>query len=171
MKTRILHTKIYDDSWFRSLDLPKKFLFVYLFTNHRIGHTGIYEIGTDTITFEAGIDQVEVISAIKTFSETNKVLSHNGWVYVVKSSLYGGYTGEKNELAYTRELASIPLEVKEYFNGIVPIPYLYGMHTLSEENNTPINHKPEIINDKSETINHKSQIDVMRKKLKGKLKI
>ncbi len=161
MKTRIIWTKIYDDEWFNTLSIEYKFLFIYYFTNSRIEHTGIYQCTQRIISFETGIDTLILKDINRSFEEDKKVYFYNDWVYVIKSPVYGGYKGPKNELAFNRELTKIPSNVIEFFNKKVPIQYIYPIYTT-------INHKSEIINDKSETINHKQGIDEMKKKLKGK---
>ena len=146
MKTRIIHTKIHDDEWFTTLTPVQRYFFIYLFTNHRIGHTGIYEISDRTILFETAISSSQLSEFKKLLEDKEKALFHNGWVFVVKSSTYGGYVGEKNQRAWEKELVAIPVEIMVYFNDTVSIPYRYPIDTT-------INNKSKIINNKSETIN------------------
>lgn len=164
MKTRIIWTKIYDDEWFNSLEIDHKFLFVYYFTNSRIEHTGIYQCPLRIIAFETGIAKDRLTELNQKLQESKKVFFYEEWVYVIKSPIYGGYKGPKNELAFNRELNKIPSTVLEYFNGIVPIQYRYSIDTT-------INHKSEIIDNKSEIINAPHKFKEMREKLKGKLSI
>jgi len=76
-----------------------------------------------------------------------KVLFYANYIWVVNASKYGGYLGEKNEIAKDKELALIPLEVINGLNKIktdrVSVEYRYP-------SDTSINHKSEIINHKSE---------------------
>lgn len=145
MQTRIIHTKIYDDEWFASLSVDQKLLYIYLFTNQRIGLTGIYYLPDRIIKFETGLSDDQLNKAKKIFETSKKAFFYNGWIYVVKASEYGGYKGNKNEIAYNKELEKIPDEVKKYFNDRVSIGYQYPI-------DTSINHKSEIINQKSENI-------------------
>ena len=150
MKTRIIHTKIYDDTWFLDLSLETRFLFVYFFTNSRIGHTGIYEIPDQVINFETGVSNEQLQKAKDTFEKSQKIYFRNQWIFVVKSPFYGGYLGTKNEVAYKNELISIPQEVRDYFYERAKIEYRYSIDRVSGVADTPINHKSEIINHKSE---------------------
>jgi len=152
MKTRIIWTKIYDDDWFNTLSIEYKFLFIYYFTNSRIEHTGIYQCPLRIISFETGITPKELINTNQKFEADKKILFLKDWIYVIKSSIYGGYQGPKNELAFKREMDKLPKDIKESFNNTVPIQYIYPIYTT-------INHKSEIINNKSEIRNQKWVFD------------
>lgn len=158
MKTRIVWTKMhFDDDWFYELEDWQKYYFMYFFTNEHIGQTGIYELSDRAIKKETGItdEKLEIIKQI--FGDKKKVLFYQDWVYVPKSAKYGGYTGPKNEGAYKKELASVPLDAKKYFNDRVWIGYRYSMDTPINNKSEIINNKLEIINDKPEIINNKPQ--------------
>lgn len=115
MKTRIIWTKIYEDTWFRSLEPSERFVFIYLFTNQRIGHTGIYELPKDVALFELKIDN-NFYNSLKTkLEEARKAFFFEDWVYIPKASFYGGYSGIKNKAAFDKERASIPNKVINAF--------------------------------------------------------
>jgi len=147
MKTRIIYTKIWEDRFFKKLSNPARFLFLYLITNPRINLCGIYEIQDDVILFETSLDKKQ-LSKIKKQLEP-KVFFCEDWVYVVNAQRLGGYKGEKNNIACSRELKEIPENVKKTFDKLntdrVSIPYTYTR-------DTSINHKPEIIDKKSKII-------------------
>jgi len=150
MKTRIVHTKIYDDDWFNTLSIVYKMLFIYFFTNSRIGLTGIYQLSDRIIKFETGATPEQLQEAKTLFEKDRKIFFYKDWIYVVKSSIYGGYSGPKNAVAYDNEKEKLPKEIKKYFNNKVSIGYQYS-------SDTSINHKSEIINHKLKTINKKSK--------------
>lgn len=111
MKTRIIWTKIYEDTWFCSLDLNERFLFIYFFSNQRIGHTGIYELPERVVLFETQITK-KYYSQVKTkFQSAKKIYFYKDWLYVPNASIYGGYKGEKNKTAYNKEKKNIPINV------------------------------------------------------------
>lgn len=141
MKTRIIHTKIWDDQYFADLKPVEKLLFLYFFTNQRIGLSGMYELSDRTILFETGVNLQQLEAAKEEFQKAKKIICFKGWVYVVKSSLLGGYTGSKNEVALEKELSLIPEDIRSYFKDTVSIGYQYP-------SDTSINHKSEIINHK-----------------------
>ena len=153
MKTRIIHTKIWDDDFFQGLTLTQKALFIYLMTNSLIGLTGIYELSDRRIRFDTGIEQDELEKTKQILENAGKVCFKNSWVYIVNAQKYGGYTSPKLNDPIKREVARIPVEILKSFNDYafnhsVSIQYAYTT-------DTPINHKSEIINDKPETINQK----------------
>lgn len=151
MKTRILHTKIWDDDFFVNLTEQQQNLFIYLMTNGDIGLTGIYELSDRKIRFYRNISQNDLDKAKMLFEGAGKIAFKDGWVYVLNAQKYGGYYSSKLNEPILKELKAIPVKVLEHFRDYafkysVSIPYQYTTDTT-------INHKPEIINDKSETIN------------------
>ncbi len=117
MKTRIIWTKIYEDSWFSSLTLDEKFMFIYLFTNHRIGHTGIYELPKRMVVYEVNVKE-DYYDKIKTkFEKAGKAYFFEDWVYIPNAAHYGGYKGSQNKIAYDREKESIPNKVINAFKA------------------------------------------------------
>ena len=158
MKTRIIHTKIhFEDEWFNTLSIGYRYLFIYLFTNEHIGLTGAYELSKRVVLLETGATEEEWDGAIKKFQEDNKVLYIMGWIIVKNAGKHSDYSGGKNEIAYKRELASIPSKIRDKIDTL-SIQYLYPMDTT-------INKKSEIINDKSEIRNPK--LDELRVKAYG----
>lgn len=145
MKTRIIHTKIWEDEWFTALSKEAKLLFLYLISNQRINLCGAYEITDRVIIFESGLKKSELQKAKNELVE--KVIFYEEWIYVKNATRHGGYKGEKNETANTRELSNLPENIRKCFIegkcDRVSVGYLYPI-------DTPINHKSEIINHKSE---------------------
>lgn len=115
MKTRIIWTKIYEDSWFSTLTLDEKFVFIYLFTNQRIGHTGIYELPQRVVEFEIGIENSHYKKMKVKFEKASKVFFYEDWIFIPNAAHYGGYSGPRNKTAYENERKSIPLKVIEAF--------------------------------------------------------
>lgn len=108
MKTRIVWTKIHDDDWFISLTPEERYFFLYLITNQRIGHTGVYELSDRLMCFETGIGSIKINTIKQKLEKASKVFFYKGWIYVKKASFYGGYEGIKNKLAYDKEKRAIP---------------------------------------------------------------
>lgn len=153
MKTRIIHTKIWTDSWFRGLNRSSRDLFIYLLTNSHIGLTDIYEISDDVICFECQLTPKELTLGKEDLYD--KVLFYNGWVKIVNLEKYQTFKGEKNEIAKKRERDVIPADVKDKLNR-VSIGYSYPSDTTS-------NKKSIIRNKKSETNNKKSITESSRR--------
>lgn len=122
MKTRILHTKIWEDDFFGKLNVTNKLLFIYLLTNHRIGTTGVYECGDRLISFDTGISIDEIASGKEVLKE--KFVFHNGWVVILNCGKYNNYTSNDfMKKAYQKERESLPDALKKYVPFIESKPY------------------------------------------------
>ena len=146
MKSRIVHTKMWEDEYFSNLSRASKLLFIYLITNSRINLIGTFEISDRVIIFDTGLNSKELEDAKTELFP--KVKFFNGWVYVLNAERLGGYKGGKNETAKENEWDKIP---KDIINALVK-----GNHDRVSEKedrvsgilDTPINHKSEIRKDK-----------------------
>lgn len=149
MKTRIIHTRMWEDEFFVKLSRNAKLLFIYLLTNQRINLIGCYEVSDRILMFDTGLTDEELKSAKKELDP--KVQFLNEWVYIPKAIHLGGYLGPKIKTATLKEYETLPQYVIDTYKlDTLSIPYPYSIHT-------PINHKSEIINNKSEIINQKSE--------------
>lgn len=110
MKTRILWTKIWDDSWFDSLSKDSRTLFIYLLTNQDINLSGCYYLPDKKIIYHTHISSNELKKAKVELDPKVKFLKD--WVYVVNSQGYNHFTGKSNDVAIEREFAQIPKEIK-----------------------------------------------------------
>lgn len=155
MKTRILHTKFWDDPYISSLSVKEKLLFNYLLTNSQIGLSDIYECSEQMISFHTGLTIPEVSAFKEKFMADHKFLFFDSYIKIVNGEKYNQYRGDKNEQAKNREIELIPDRVLEYFDTL-PIGYC-------EVEDTSINHKSKTINQKPEIINQKSSEKIFEK--------
>lgn len=156
MKTRIIHTKVWEDQWFSDLDSNSKLLWLYLLSNNKINISGIYEISDRKILFDTSISENLLEKIKKDLSP--KAIFYKGWVRICHVDRYNKYRNSPlNEVAYKTEISYIPADVQAHF----------GIETNTSINtsiDTPINKKQEIINKKSEIENKKQEI---RNRIKG----
>ena len=144
MKTRIIHTKYWEDEKVSSLQRDAKLLFIYLLTNSRINLFGVYELSDRIMCFDTGLNEEELSIAKEELQDTFRVIFYDGWVYVANAEKHSKYTGEKNETAKARDAELIPDEVANYYDSIgYPIPYRYSMassktYKTKIESNKPI---------------------------------
>ena len=110
MRTRVVHTRMWEDEFFIALKIKARYLFIYLFTNPRVNCLGCYRISDRTICFETGITDDELQEYKKILFP--KVRFFEGWVFVVNSQFLGGYIGKKFDKAIKREKDEIPENVK-----------------------------------------------------------
>ena len=151
MKTRIVFTKIWKDSYFSNLNQIEQLTFLYLITNDSVGLTGIYELDDRSITSALKITQQQFNKVKEKFMTDNKICFFNGWIKIINHDKYNNYSGIKNEVAVEREFSLISKEIIENLDR-VSIGYPAVADTLN-------NHKSEIINHKLETINQKSKTE------------
>jgi hypothetical protein len=129
MKTRIIHTKFWEDSFVCDLNCEEKLLFLYLLTNVRVGLTGIYEIPDRYIIFDLGIKNDDPLfvkdpknaeaklQAMKDrLQKGDRAFFMNGYVAIKNAKKYNDYSrGNENQIkAYYHEIEMIPQEVKTF---------------------------------------------------------
>jgi len=147
MKTRIVHTKVWQDEWFSSLPRHSKLLFIYLLTCPQNNLTSTFELPDRVVLFDTGLNQSELNQAKEELRE--RVIFYKSWIRLLQSTKYNNYiSNTKMETARKNELALIPEEILEYMDG-----YDTSIHTSIY---TPNNHKSKIINNKSKIINRES---------------
>lgn len=151
MKTRIVFTKIWKDSYFSNLNQIEQLTFLFLITNDSVGLTGIYELDDRSITSALKITQQQFNKVKDKFMADKKISFYNGWIKIINHDKYNNYSGIKNEVAVEREFSLISKEIIENLDR-VSIGYPAVADTLN-------NHKSEIINHKSETINQKPKTE------------
>lgn len=151
MKTRIVFTKIWKDTYFSNLTQIEQLTFLYLITNDSVGLTGIYELDDRSITSALKITQQQFNKIKEKFIADRKISFFNGWIRIINHDKYNNYSGIKNEVAVEREFSLISKEVLENLDR-VSIGYPAVADTLN-------NHKSEIINHKSETKNQKTKTE------------
>jgi len=159
MKTRIVFTKIWKDSYFSNLNQIEQLTFLFLITNDSVGLTGIYELDDRSITSALKITQQQFNKIKEKFMTDKKISFFNGWIKIHNHDKYNNYSGIKNEIAVNREISLISQEVIENLDR-VSIGYPLLTDTLKGD--TLNNHKSEIINHKSETINQKPKTEFSR---------
>ena len=112
MKTRIIQTRFWKDTFISELNPKTKLLFIYLLSNERIELTGAYEVPLRYIAMETGLTLAEVE---KGFSEIeSKIKYKDGYVVVLNSQKYQDYSrgSSHQKNAFDREYENLPEEVK-----------------------------------------------------------
>jgi hypothetical protein len=118
MKTRIIHTRFWQDSYITKLSHKEKLTFVYLLTNDHVSLTGIYELPDKYIQFDLDLNEEEINSIKEKFQKDNKIFFIDGWIKILNHDKYNSFKGEKIEIAKAKELEKIPLKIKQYQWGI-----------------------------------------------------
>ncbi len=122
MKTRIIHTKIWEDEWFCTLSDDGQKLFLYLITNRRINMCGIYECSDRVILFDAKLTPQRLEKAKAEL--VGRASFFSGWVYVHNAQRLGGYSGRLCDSGIEKEMRDIPQAIKKCFiEGKCDTPY------------------------------------------------
>lgn len=145
MKTRILYTKVWKDTFFCELSPAEKLLFVYLLTNENMNILHIYECSDRTVMFDTGITAQQLSIAKKKFTESGKVTFYKDYVYVKNADKYEDYKGDRYDKAKATLIRQIGSEVIENLTSQQPVKE--GLETTSQ---VDIIHKSKIINNKTE---------------------
>ena len=155
MKTRILHTRFWQDGFICQLSHKEKLLFVYLLTNDKVNIIGIYELPDKYIKADLELTQPDLNKAKSKFQKAGKIIFMNGWIKIVNADKYNSYRGEKLQKARDRELSEAPEELIGYQGGIDT--------SIDTSIDTPNNHKSKTINHKSIIINQKTLKSIAQK--------
>lgn len=114
MKTRILHTRFWQDEFVNNLNNKEKLLFIYLLTNDKVSLTGMYQLPDKYIKVDVEITNNELQKAKQKLAKAGKIYFYDGWIKIVNHDKYNSYTGEKIDEAKKKELALIPNKVIHY---------------------------------------------------------
>ena len=147
---RQIHTQIWRDDWFFSLESKEKLLFMYLFANDSASLSGIYKLPLAIIAFETGLSPQFVERSLAKFEASEKVIYRDGIVWVVNMSKYHNYKSPKVDVRVSSDIEAIPegaiknsylikLGLIQYAEGMDTLPIVYRYHTLKEKENTNTN--------------------------------
>ena len=165
MQTRILHTKIWKDEFFSSLNPTEKLLFVYYLTNERVNIIHCYEVSERETVFDTGIDRTTIKKARERFQAEHKLLFIGNYVVLINAWKYETYSGNLNEKAKEKLLRHLPANIIEIlqknndeFSHSKKDGYISTTDRGIKGASNPL-HTPQIgsINHKSEIRNHKSE--------------
>jgi hypothetical protein len=144
MKTRIIHTRFWQDSFVCELSPKEKLLFIYLLTNDRVNLIGCYELPDKYILADLDLTKAELSQFKNKLQRAGKIIFKDGWIRIVNVDKYNSYNGEKLIRAKENELSNVPKELIEYKVSIDT-----SIHTSIDTLN---NHKSKIINNKYNNI-------------------
>lgn len=115
MKTRVIHTKFWTDTYVRSLNESETFFFFYLMTNEYINVSHIYELPTDIASFQTKIPAATIEQIKNKFKADGKIDFKNEWIYLVNADKYSYFKGIKNNHNKLRLLIEMNEDVFMYF--------------------------------------------------------
>lgn len=96
MNTRIIHTKIWKDPWFRSLEIDERLYFLYLILNQHINILHLYELDDFIAERETGISTQRMVEIKEKFVADEKIDTYRFYISVSNAYKYQEYRGIKN---------------------------------------------------------------------------
>lgn len=122
MKTRIIQTKIWTDSFFLRLPYEEKYLFLYYLINPHVNIVHLYECPNVITSMETGLT-IEIIEEVKSkFEEAKKIFFYKDYVFLKNASKYEVYTGEMNEKAKCKLFNELSKDVLDWYNNLLCTP-------------------------------------------------
>lgn len=121
MKSRVIHTKIWNDSWFRSLQLSEKLYFLYLLTNEFTNVLDIYELPPSVVQYQIQLSPEDVKPIKAKFKQDKKIDFYKDYVFITNAYKYQFYKGVKNNYAKLRIIYEMSDDVISYFDNPIHI--------------------------------------------------
>lgn len=131
MKTRMLYTSIWCDSYVRELSDTEARLFLFFLTNEKVNLSGIYQCPDFyTLSLFPQLNQDKLNKIKEKLAEDKKLLFCEDWVYITNAQKFNDFHKSAMTLKpLLKELTLIPLRVYSYFNDTLSIPYQYPIDT------------------------------------------
>jgi len=175
MKTRIIHTRIWKDSYVRSLLPHEKLVFIYLLTNEDVELTGAYEMMPEVVAFDLGLDVEQVKQSMGRFMQDKKICFVGNYVVLINHLKYQDYSkgSENQRKAFERELDLLPEKIQQIVQnkGLTDVPD--GDDNQLATSSQLVGNYTEIRNKKTEIRNKKeggvgeTKIEIVQKKESG----
>lgn len=150
MKTRIIHTKFWADSYIQSLKPTEKLLFIFLLSNESVNMVGAYEMNIGFMQYLTGINSSDIEKSLAKFQTDSKIIYLDNYVILLNHLKYQDYSkgSDKQKRAFEREKNLLPDRISNLLDN--------------RDNLT----SSELVKDQSQTI-HKSKIKNQKLKIKN----
>lgn len=143
MKTRIIHTKLWTDSFFLDLPFEERYLFLYYLSNSHVNIIHMYECPNALASMETGLTK-EIVEKTKIkFERAKKIFFFKNYVYLKNAVKYESYTGEMNEKAKGKLFNELSKDVLSWYNKISNTPIDTPLIPSIIHNSENISHKLE----------------------------
>lgn len=144
MVSRNLYTEIWTDSFFNSLIVSEKLLFIYLLTNDQVNIIHLYKCPDHRIRSDTGIDTPIIEKSKIKFEQAQKMYFKEEYVFLRNAEKFEKYTGLKNEISKEKLLGRLSKGILDWYSDInnTPIDTPINTPTMIPSNiniNTNIN--------------------------------
>ena len=161
MKTRIVNPSIWENDKIAELSKDSRIAINFLINNPKLGLSPYSFVTDKYATYCTGLNNSEWEKAKQELQNLGWCYFYNGWIFQNHNFAYIDYFGRDRVMKSKQdELNKIPLDVTEYFKGLIS--------GNKEVSNLSINHKSKTINQK--LINNKyNKIENIDDELMNKL--
>ena len=154
---RTVMTNFWSDSKVAEMSTDERLLFLYFLTNSHTNMCGCYEISMKQVSFETGLSDGRVGTAIKSLADVDQILAYSEAtkeILIVNWYKYNWNCSSKLRTGIRREIGMVKSDYyKAYllarFNGedTSYVPYGYMIDTVSVKNKKPETVERAVIND------------------------
>lgn len=116
MKSRVIHTKIWHDSWFTSQTSEVQLIFFYLLTNEFTNVLDLYELPITTVSWQTGLPAEKIQECLQKMVEDKKIDVCDGYVLLNNGYKYQFYHGIKNNYAKLRIIIEMSDKVIAHYS-------------------------------------------------------
>lgn len=156
MKTRIIHTKIWEDSFFLSLNRAHKLLFIYFLANSKTNMLHCYECADKVILFETQCS-VEELEDFKTQVEAaGKIYFFQDYVLLKNGEKYCTYKNTWHRVTKSKLAQQLPDPVRDWAEQYISLEFM-PMDSPIKQNNKYKNTNPKI-EEQNKKHNHKEEV-------------
>lgn len=104
METRIIYTKIWQDSWFRSLKHTEGLFWLYLLANEHVNSIHIFELPNEIVARHMRVTEAQAQKLKERMVEEKKIKIFKDYVFLANAYKYETYRGIKNNQNKLRTL-------------------------------------------------------------------
>ena len=122
MKSKLFHSKLFEDPYIQELSLVEKLVFIYYVFNSKVNWIGTYEMSDKYVIFELGIEK-ELLKAIKQkFQQDKKIFFKDNWVILYNSEKYDNHMNNIQLMnSALIQFESLPKNIQKLFWEIKPV--------------------------------------------------
>ena len=106
---RPINQRIFEDSWFVSLDPSEKLVFFVLLVKRNLA--GVFEYPMKVMCFDTGFEEDTLKAIMKKFEIKDKILYYNNWVIIKNVHKYEDLSNPKIKRGIERILSKVPREI------------------------------------------------------------
>lgn len=116
MKSRVIHTKIWNDNWFTKQSSDVRFMFLYLLTNEFTNVLDLYELPIATASYQTGLTPEKIDECLQSMASDKKIDIFDGYVLLNNGYKYQFYHGIKNNYAKLRIIIEMSDKVISHYS-------------------------------------------------------